>query len=519
MTTSRSRPRLARSCATIGAWLAVSGLASAQTLTRAQVESKLPELEALAQRAVDAGAVPGLAIAVVFADQTVFLKGFGQKAAGTPGAVGPDTVFQIASLSKAVSSTVVAGLVGDGSVDWSSRIADLDPGFQLFEAYPTAQVTVRDLLDHRSGLPGTAGDDLERIGYGRDEILRRLRLVQPASSFRAGYSYSNFGFTEGALAAARPTGKSWSAVARDRLFAPLGMTTTSTSYADFLSRPDRAALHVRVGDAWVAKLTRDPDAQAPAGGVSSSIRDLARWLRLEVGNGQFEGKPVVAASALAQTHAPLMARGSNPVTGSAAFYGLGWNVEFGRHGLVWGHAGAFSVGAQTLVSIHPEAKLGVIVLTNAFPSGVPEGLADSFADLVFDGRIGQDWQTLWGDAYRGLFAPSIAAAKATYGTPPTSATAALAPAAYAGRYANAYVGEATVAEADGGLTLAVGPGGARRFALKHFDRDLFVCFPDAEAPDTPAAVQFSIGPDGKAASVTAEFLNAHGLGSLNRSGD
>ncbi|MGO4830955.1 serine hydrolase, partial [Rhizobiaceae sp. 2RAB30] len=268
------------------------------------------------------------------------------------------TVFQIASLSKPISATVVAALVGDGILSWDSKIADIDPAFRLADPYPTSEVTVRDLFAHRSGLPGTAGDDLEGIGYDRAEILHRLRFVSPSSSFRAGYSYSNFGLTEGAVAAARPTGKPWEDVAEERLYRRLGMTSTSSRHADFLKRSNRAALHVEVDRAWAPKVERDPDAQAPAGGVSSTVRDLAQWMRLELAAGAFDGKPVIAADALDQTHVPLMARGANPVNGSTSFYGLGWNVEFGRHGLTWGHAGAFSVGARSLVTLFPKEKLG-----------------------------------------------------------------------------------------------------------------------------------------------------------------
>lgn len=517
MRRSRSSRLLTHAVLLLGSMASLRGVALGETITRAQVQARLPALEGLAQRAVDAGDVPGLAIAVVFGDETIFLKGFGVREAGKPELVGPDTVFQIASLSKPVTSTVVAALVSEGAVDWDARVADLDPAFQLHDPYPSSQVTVRDLLNHRSGLPGTGGDDLEDIGYSRDAILRRLRLVPPSSSFRAGYSYSNFGFTEGAIAAAKPTGKSWEAVAQEKLFGPLGMVSTSTTYAGFLTRVDRAALHVRVGDAWAAKIKRDPDAQAPAGGISSSARDLAQWLRLEIGSGMVERRQLIAAEALAQTHVPLTARGSNPVTGGASFYGLGWNIEYGRHGLVWGHAGAFSVGAQTLVSIHPGAKLGLVLLTNAFPSGVPEGLADSFADLVFGSNIGKDWLRDWGNAYRNLFAPSIAADKARYGRPPADASASLPLPAYTGRYANAYAGGAVVAAANGTLTLTVGPGSGRTYPMRHFNRDLFLSFPDAEAPDRPSAIRFDIGSDGQAAAMTVDALNANGLGTFERS--
>jgi hypothetical protein len=226
---------------------------------------------------------------------------------------------------------------------------------------------------------------------------------------------------------------------------------------------------------------------------------------------------VIAADALAATHVPLFARGPNPVTGGASFYGLGWNAEFGRHGLSWGHAGAFSQGARTLVTLYPDAGLGIVVLTNAFPTGVPEGLADSFFDLVFDGAVSKDWVAAWDAVYGGLFGPAIAEAKAAYAHSPDPATPALPDAAYAGGYANAYIGEATVVAAEGhGLTVRVGPEGGTAWPLTHFDRDVFVYYPDAEMPDTPQAARFAIGPDGRATALTLESLDSNGLGTLAR---
>ena len=138
----------------------------AETLTRERVVGALPALEAMAQRVIDGGGAPGLAIAVIYDDKIVYAKGFGLREMGKPETVDADTVFQIASMSKPISSTIVAALVGEGVVDWNSRIVDLDPAFALHDPYPTQQLTVRDLFAHRSGLPGSAGDDLEDIGYG-----------------------------------------------------------------------------------------------------------------------------------------------------------------------------------------------------------------------------------------------------------------------------------------------------------------------------------------------------------------
>src|SRR5262249_41041360 len=159
-------------------------------------------------------------------DEVVFLEGFGvRRIDGEP--VDADTVFQLASVSKPLAATTVAALVGDGKVAWDTRIRDIDPGFALHDALATAEVTIRDLFAHRSGLPGHVGDDIEELGFSQGEILQRLRLAKPAYPFRAGYDYSNFGLTEAAVAAARFAGKGWEETAEERLYRPLGMAATS----------------------------------------------------------------------------------------------------------------------------------------------------------------------------------------------------------------------------------------------------------------------------------------------------
>jgi len=488
---------------------------AAEPVARDKVLAALPELEKLAEAAIARGDVPGLSIAVVQGEHVLYLKGFGVREAGKPEAVGPDTVFQLASSSKPISATIVAAVVGEGQVAWDSKIADLDPAFRLKDAYPTADLTVEDLFAHRSGLPGEAGNELEDLGFEQAEILRRLRIL-PLDGFRSHYSYSNFGITEGAVAVAKHVGKTWPDLAEAKLYGPLGMKSTSSRYADFLARDDRATLHVPIDGKWTAVAKREPDAQSPAGGVSSTARDLTNWLKLEIGNGRFDGRQIISTDALAATHRPLMNLGKNPVTGDQGFYGLGWVVEFGRHGLAWTHAGAFSKGARTLVRILPDEQLGIVILANAFPTGVPEGLADSFFDQVLNGKVEKDWFSGWNTAFAGLFGPATEASKLRFAKPPEPASPALPLAAYAGRYANDYIGTALVGEKDGKLELGLGPEGKRRFELTPFERDVFIVHPGEEMPDFMSAVTFTIGADGKASSVTIEHLDQFGFGTLKR---
>src|ERR1700719_3961384 len=153
-------------CAALAASLLSTSVAAvAQSATREKVLAALPGLKALAEQTVAKGEVPGLSIAVVHRDEVVYLGGFGLRQSGGSDKVDADTVFQLASLSKPIAATVVAGLVGDGPVSWDSRIRDIDPGFALHDPYPTAEVTVRDLFSHRSGLSGSVGNDIEELGY------------------------------------------------------------------------------------------------------------------------------------------------------------------------------------------------------------------------------------------------------------------------------------------------------------------------------------------------------------------
>jgi CubicO group peptidase (beta-lactamase class C family) len=492
----------------------------AEPAAREKVAAALPKLEAFVRRLMDRKLVPGLSIAIVHHDDVVFLKGFGVRQVGRPEPVEVDTVFQLASVSKPLSSTVVSALVGEGKVSWDSRLRDIDPGFALQDELAAANVTVGDLFAHRSGLPGHVGDDIEELGFTQGEILHKLRLAKPAYGFRNGYSYSNFGLTEGAVAAARIAGLGWAEAAEEKLYKPLGMAATSSRYRDFMNQPNRASLHVPIDGKpvdgnWAAFTQRNADAQAPAGGASSTARDMAQWLRLLLADGRFAGRQLIDKAALQRAHVPAIVRSIDPASGAAAFYGFGWNVDYREHGVEWSHAGAFSAGARTLVHLIPAEQLGVVVLANAFPTGVPEGIAMTFFDLVFKGEASRDWVALanavFDTGYKEMLKPSLA-----YATPPASPAAALPAAAYVGDYGNDYVGDARVVEDAGGtLFLQLGPAG-RRFLLTRFNRDVFTYNPMAEAPKARIGVSFLIGPDGKAAEVTIEDLNDYGMGRLTR---
>src|SRR5881398_2072692 len=187
-------------------------------VTSEQVNRAVQELEKLAQKKIQENAVPGLAIAVVFQDKARYAKGFGVRDVNTKTPVDADTVFQLASVSKPIGSTVIADLVGEGKITWDSKLNVLDSSFAMFDPWVTREITIRDMYSHRSGLPDHAGDLLEDLGFARAEILFRLRYQRPASSFRSHYAYTNFGMTEGGIAAAKAYELEWEEAAKQKLY-------------------------------------------------------------------------------------------------------------------------------------------------------------------------------------------------------------------------------------------------------------------------------------------------------------
>ncbi|THA80625.1 serine hydrolase [Streptomyces sp. A0592] len=477
-------------------------------LTDAAVDKAVAALDGSVTDKMRRTGVPGVAVAVVHNDKVVYLKGFGLRRTGESAKVEPDTVFQLASVSKPVSSTTVAAALADPGA-WDEPLAGSLPGFALKDPWVTSHVTPADLFSHRSGLPDHAGDLLEDLGYDRAYILGHLR-EEPLSPFRASYAYTNFGLTAAAEAVARDHGVSWQKLSEDKLFKPAGMTRTSTEFDAYATSPDRAWGHVRNPDGtWSPRYVRDADAQTPAGGASSTVRDMSRWLRLHLDTGSLDGKRIVPADALARTYQPEIV--SQPVTGRGTpqFYGLGWNVSYDDAGrLRLSHSGGFALGANTNVTMLPLEKLGIVVLTNAAPVGLADAVALDFFDTAQYGKPTADWMSLAGASYAQTF--DAGRSETDYAHPPSGAKPARDSAAYTGTYDNPYYGRATVtADNAGALTLALGPK-PLRFPLTHYDGDTFSFETTGENAIGRTGVFFT---DGK---FRVEYLDENHLGTFTR---
>jgi CubicO group peptidase (beta-lactamase class C family) len=487
---------------------------SAVPIPPGQIDAAVGQLDGLAEDVMRRTGVPGLAVAVVHDDKVVYAKGFGVRKAGTDRRVDENTVFQLASVSKPLGATAIARSVGRGDVRWDDPIKQYLPWFKLSDPSTTRQVTIADMYAHRSGLPEHIGDLQEDMGYGRRQILRRLRYVPLEPGLREGYAYTNFGLTAGALAAARAERLSWEELSRRNLYDPLGMTSTSTRFSDYARSPERAFGHVKVGGSWVARFTRDADAQAPAGGASSSVADLAKWLRLELADGVVDGRRLIARSALSTMRAPhsLLAPPMTPAT-RPGLSGLGIDITVDAASRVrYAHSGAFNLGAGTAVDWLPSANLGIVALTNAQPIGVPESLIASFLDLAEQGRVTRDWLA----TYQPLFAaltvnPSRLAGKQRPADPAPARPAS----AYTGRYANRYYGPLRVTTRRRRLIMSIGPKPAS-FVLRHWSGNTYSFKPRGENAVGISSVTFRPSRGDRATAINVEYLDEAGLGTFER---
>ena len=347
--------------------------------------------------------ITGLAVGIVKDNETVYARGFGVRSIDTGDLVDENTVFAVGSNTKLMTATVLGLLVQEEKITWDSRVIDLMPEFRLKDPLVTREVTVKDLLSHRAGLPR---EDFLWYGshdYDRKEIVHRLRLLEPAYSFRAGYIYQNMMFLTGGELIPSVTGESWDQFLIDRVFRPLGMDRSVTSVHPLKHMDNVAQPHIESQGETVRVPYRDIDNVGPAGSVNSSVVDMIQWMKLHLNAGNVEGEQIADTSVVDMTHTPhnpffvsRKAREIFPATNFRAYgLGVGLSDYHGRKLLL--HTGGID-GMLSLVGMVPEEKLGVVILTNYSPNNFRHALFYTILDSFLDVDT-RDWD----DFYLGEF--------------------------------------------------------------------------------------------------------------------
>ena len=342
--------------------------ASAQTNGQ---RDRIRELDAYFAKAATDWNVPGLAVAIVHKGQLVFAKGYGVRDVSTKEPVDTQTIFAIASTTKAITAAALGMLVDEGKVRWDDKVTKYLPTFQMHDPWATREVTVRDLITHRGGLPNadylwTGGDN------SRDEVIRRIRFIEPTYSFRAGYVYHNVMYTVAGAVIEAASGMSWDDFLRTRIFQPLGMTRSVTTLAQAVRKDNRAQPHGRDADTLRVSGNSLADGIGPAGSVWSSVADMSKWVKFLLDTGKVNGRPLLTPQTWAELFRPVtilppwnsnsapQLRMSKPHFRS---YALGWFQQdyLGRQ--VDFHTGSLT-GMIAINGLIREEGIGVYILSN-----------------------------------------------------------------------------------------------------------------------------------------------------------
>jgi CubicO group peptidase (beta-lactamase class C family) len=463
------------------------------------------------ERAMKLFDVPGIAIAVVKDGKVLATQGFGVRKLGAPDKVDAKTLFEVASNSKAFTAAALAMLVDEGKIAWDDPVTKHLPDFQMYDAYVTHEMTIRDLLTHRSGLGLGAGDLLwwPTTGFSTDEIIHKLRFIAPSTSFRSSYAYDNLLYIVAGKIVAAKSGKTWGETIRARILTPVGMTTTTTSLAENAGNPDVANAHSKI-DGKIAAVKSMPVPNAVgAVGINTNAEDIARWMNVLLAQGSLgtkdaNGKEQRLFSAkqsremwTAQT--PMRIGEPDPKLAATrpnfSAYGLGFQLRDYQGRLLAMHSGALQ-GFYSKVVLVPEAKLGIAILTNAESGGSLNALQWQLLERTLNPASSTDWigavKAVEDEMHAKEQARLAKAAAAKAGKSQPS----LPRASYDGEYQDPWYGSATIRHVGNKQLLTFSRTPDLTGELEHFQHDTFIVRWKERNFNADAYVTFALNPDG-----------------------
>ncbi len=444
----------------------------------ASIPQKLAEIDAYAQKVREEWNVPGMAIAIVKDDKLIFARGYGVREMGKTGKVDENTLFAIASNTKAFTTAALAILIDEGKLKWDDKVSQYLPEFEMYDPYVTRELTVRDLVSHRSGLDTFSGDLLwYETTYTSDEVLRRVRFLKPVSSFRSRYGYQNLMFTAAGEIVERVSGKPWSEFVQERILKPLEMRRTKTSVRDL--KDNYAMPHNESGGKGLRVLhLGNVDAAAAAAGLESSVRDLSNWLRLQLGRGTFEGKQIFKRERSAEMWSAVTPLGVNPFppkdapTKMFSAVGLGWFLNDYRGRKMVSHTGGLD-GMLSQTAMLPEENLGLVVLTNS-EAPAYSIMVNKILDVFLDVAPKRDWSAERLERYKQNKTREAEEDRKLVEARAKNTNPSLSLANYAGKYSGELYGDATVTQENGKLVLRLAPAPNFVADLEHWHYDTFL---------------------------------------------
>lgn len=475
------------------------------------------EIDNIVERTLKTFNVPGIAVAVVKDDKVIHAKGYGVRSIESGKPVDALTLFGIASNSKAFTTAALGILVDEGKLSWDSRVNDIIPEFRLYDPYVTEEFTVRDMLTHRSGLGLGAGDLMIWPGpndYTKEEIIHNLRYLKQASDFRTKYDYDNLMYIVAGEVVRRVSGVSWEEFVETRIMQPLGMTNSAASYNRLKDYSNVIDPHVPVNGVLTVVERHTVDVSNSAGGIYSNITDLSKWVMMHLDDGRYGenlSKQILSGKVHKTIWSPqtiIEVDGPSDYNTHFRSYGLGFGLSDVKGYLQVAHTGELS-GMVTQITMLPEMRLGIIVLTNqqstAAFSAITKTILDSYLNVKGKDRVKEYSDAVTGNQESAkkitdqIWKSIEEQQKLNMSKPDHSQ--------FIGTYNDVWFGDVTIGETDGKLRFVskrctklsgdVIPYKGTTFIVKWDDRTL----------DADSFIYFKTDRDGKISGMTMEPIS------------
>lgn len=463
-------------------------------------------IDALMEQMRQAFEIPGLAIAVVTPDET-YLQAYGTKELGKDDPVDVDTLFAVASVTKAFTTTAMSMLIDEGKMSWEDHPRKHVPGFKLNDWLADSNVTLRDLVCHRTGL--ARHDGLwYNSAWSSQEILEKIPHLPPTYSFRSTYQYNNLMYMVAGLAVESAAGMPWADFVKTRIFEPLGMSRSCTSITELPAAGNYCTAHEREEEKTVPFKWTNVDSVNACGSINSCVSDMAKWVKFQLGEGEWEGKRLLSKERLDETHSaqmvvPVDEQSREMSEATLASYCLGWNLLNHRDWTIVAHGGSLD-GFNSGVVLVPKANLGVVVLSNLCSDNTMWATRLALVDHLL-GLPPKNWIEMMHNYHKAnrektQKTKEERAAKRAQETQPS-----LSLEAYAGNYSSRGYGTTTIILEEDALWLA---WNNHRAKLEHWHYDTFLG--KYAAPDWPVEIEalFGLETDGSVGSIRVIWPNS-----------
>lgn len=482
----------------------------------AQIEEK--QLDDLIQKTLTTFDVPGISVGIVKDGKLVYAKGFGERSLTSKQPMNEKTLVGVASNSKGFTATALAILVDEGKLQWDDKVTDYIPEFQSYDSYITSQITIKDLVTHRTGL-GLGQGDLMFFPEGGtlsiQDIIYNVRYLKPKHSFRNTFDYNNIMFIVAGEVITRISGKSWAEFIEDYILKPVGMTQSHGSYlrAKKAKSSNMIDAHAPV-DGKVTQVPHDWNETAnAAGGIISNIEDMALWANcLMNGFTTKDGKKLVSDKQIKQLweiQQPITVSKNNPYNSHFYGYGLGWfltdvNGHFQVH-----HTGGL-IGTVTQFTLIPDLKLGIVVLTNQQSGAAFNTITNTIKDAYF-GVENRDWFAKYDEQMTNYFKKVAEEKAAVFEHSKTFAKQKqLQPKAsqFVGVYNDPWFGDIEITENGNGYRLTCKTSPRLKGTLLPYSNNVFIVKWDDRSYDADAFIIFTYDENGTAQSATMKPISS-----------